>query len=122
MSHYKQWGTPIPPVKILCPIDHSKRAAGAFSSSDEGDQPRGKDTNSAESGQDGRDSSNHGRAMGEGSGGGGGGGARSGKGGGRGNRRGPHFPFAKSMNISGRRMLICNVSGIYIQVTIHMYA
>ena len=97
VSYYKHWNSALPPpMKILCPIDHSKRSSAGSSGDDE--QPKSKDADSAGSS----------RATG------GGGAARLSSR--RSGSRGRGMPNAQSMNINGRRMLICSVNGIYLQV------
>ena len=94
MAHYRDWGPSSPPVKILCPIDHSKEKL---------------DQSSSEDGQAKAEAA----ASGDGDSGSGSNGYR--KGGARESGDG-RMQYAHPMNINGRRMLICNINGIYFQV------
>lgn len=107
MSYFREWGPPSTPVRTLCPIDHSKQNLG------EDRKPTGAEGGTEAGaglgpGQDNRDSSRRkrGGARGRGAGGGSGG---------PGSSR-PNLPYAQSMNINGRKMLICNINGMYFQV------
>ncbi len=87
MAHYKKWGPPSPPVKTLCPIDHSK-------------EQKKKNPVSDEEGGEGSDGDVKGGARGRGSP----------------RQQNHNMPYAQPMNIDGRKVLICNFNGIYIQV------
>lgn len=80
----------MPPVKTLCPIDHSIR------SNAEEDEPSKGAEGGGEEGEEG---------------------GASAVGGARGrDDMGEWLPHAQSMRINGRRMLVCNINGMFFQV------
>lgn len=94
VSYYKEWGIPQPAIKTLCPIDHTKGRARQHTEDNQsgGDDAVGGAKAPGANGQ--RD-----------------GVARALRG-----QRMQNMPYARPMNINGRRMLICNVNGVYFQV------
>ena len=95
MRYYREWGPSTPPVKLLCPIDHSSRKNDDSSSEDS--HSRGAEGGASRP-------QNRGGARGRGD-----------AGGGRQN-----LPHAQSMRINGRRMLVCNINGLFFQVYVHI--
>lgn len=87
MRYYRDWGPSIPPVRLLCPIDHSSESCS------EDVHSKG-----AEGGGEGEATPMQNR-----------GGARG-------------RPHAQSMRINGRRMLMCNINGMFFQVRTSMCA
>ena len=97
VAHYREWDTPSPPVKILCPIDHSidnKEHSGS-----EDSQSKNEEGQSGAEEQAGHVFNGWRRSRARPSG-----------------VRRPNAPYAQPMNVNGRRMLICNVNGVYFQV------
>ena len=104
MGYYKEWNVPQPSIKILCPIDNT-RSKKSHTEDDQSEDNEAVDIARAPEA----------RANGEGDG----------------RARVPRRRIqaaginAQPMNINGRRMLICNVNGVYFQVWLythtHMY-
>lgn len=128
-SYYKEWGPPCPPLKILCPIDHSKKQE--TSSDDE----QGVEEGGAKGGQAhtsrGPSSQHRGGARRRGTGGG----ASPGEGGGDSSskRRGKvggssldsllgpsRQAYAMQAFVNGRKSLICNINGVFVKVLLRL--
>ena len=93
VGHFKEWGTPCPPVKTLCPIDPEK--IGKRSTEQEGE---GEDSNKEEDNERKRRRNHFG-------------GARP-----RGDQSLLAPSVARAVNINGRRVLLCSFNGITFQV------
>ena len=92
VSYYKKWGPPRRDPQILCPIDHTNERSSEEDEEDEEDE----NSDVAEGGAPlprRRHRQQPGRRVGGGNG-----------------------PSARQVNIDGKRMLICNVNGVYFQV------